>query len=178
MIITPPAKEIKSEHQDSAVKTEKDWLSLPKNIPKEKISLSDPNVHPRLIHKDGSICHSKTYWKSLNKKPPLKEFELPDLFSDDEEPGMKSHNKNEQTEVTTMSKKTTVTKGRESNEPPDVENPKNVKEIMMTIEAPIAKRNNVPMSVYTEKHTTDGTEKTYNHKNSRNSQCVGIQCYY
>ena len=40
---------------------------------------------PRLIHKDGSLCHSKTYWASLNKKPPLKEFELPDLFSDNEE---------------------------------------------------------------------------------------------
>ena len=52
MIITPPAKEKKSEHQDSAVKTEKDWLSLPKNIPKENISLSDPNIYPRLIHKE------------------------------------------------------------------------------------------------------------------------------
>ena len=107
VIITLPAKEKKSEHQDSAVKTEKDWLSLPKNIPNENISLSDPNIHPRLIHKDGSICHSKTYWKSLNKKPPLKEFELPDLFSDDEELEIKS----EQTEGTTMSNNTYRKKG-------------------------------------------------------------------
>ena len=174
VIITPPAKEIKSEHQDSTVKTEKDWLSLPKNIPKENISLSDPNVHPRLIHKDGSICHSKTYWKSLNKKPPLKEFELPDLFSDDEELEIKGHNKSEQTKVTTMSNKTTVTKDRKSNEPPDVENTKNVKEIMTTIEAPITKGNNVPTSVNTENNTTDRTEKTNNHKNSRSSDVTSV----
>ena len=31
------------------------------------------------------ICHSKTYWSSIKRKPPLKEFELPDLFSDNEE---------------------------------------------------------------------------------------------
>ena len=156
VIITPPAKEIKSEHQDSTVKTEKDWLSLPKNIPKENISLNDPHIHPRLIHKDGSICHSKTYWKSLKKKPPLKEFELPDLFSDDEELEIKGHNKSKHTEVTTMSNKTTGTKGHESNEPPDIENPKNVKEIMMTIEAPITKGNNVPTSVVTTKTDTKG----------------------
>ena len=77
------------------IKTEKEWLNLPKNVPTENISLNDPNVHPRLIHKDGSICHSKTYWKSLNKKPPLKEFELPDLFSDDERPGTENNDKGE-----------------------------------------------------------------------------------
>ena len=174
MIITPPAKEIKSEHQDSVVKTEKDWLSLSKNISKENISLSDPNIHPRLIHKDGSICHSKTYWKSWNKKPPLKEFELPDLFSDDEEPEIKGHNKSGQTEVTTMSNKTTVPKGHESSEPPYSENPKNVKEIMTTIEAPITKGNNVPTSVNTEKKTTDRTEKTNNHENSRSSEVTNV----
>ena len=32
------------------------------------------------------ICHSKTYWASINRKPPLKEFKLPDLFSDNGEP--------------------------------------------------------------------------------------------
>ena len=85
VIITPPAKEIKKERKDNVIKTEKEWLKLPKNIPLDNISLNDLNVHPRLIHKDGSICHSKTYWKSLNKNPPLREFELPDLFSDDEE---------------------------------------------------------------------------------------------
>ena len=31
------------------------------------------------------ICHSKTYWASIKRKPPLKEFELLDLFSDNEE---------------------------------------------------------------------------------------------
>ena len=85
VIITPPAKEIKNENDGQKVKTEQDWLKLPKNIPKENISLDDPNVHPRLIHKDGTICHSKTYWSSIKRKPPLKEFELPDLFSDNEE---------------------------------------------------------------------------------------------
>ena len=67
------------------MKTEQDWLKLPKNIPKENISLDDPNVCPRLIHKDRMICHSKTYWSSIKRKPPLKECELPDLFSDNEE---------------------------------------------------------------------------------------------
>ena len=95
VIITPPAKEIKEEHKDNVIKTEKEWLNLPKNVPTENISLNDPNVHPRLIRKDGSICHSKTYWKSLNKKPPLKEFELPDLFSDDEGPGTENNDKGE-----------------------------------------------------------------------------------
>ena len=85
VIITPPAKEIKNENDEQKVKTEQDWLKLPKNIPKENISLDDLNVHPRLIHKDGMICHSKTYWSSIKRKPPLKEFELPDLFSDNEE---------------------------------------------------------------------------------------------
>ena len=27
------------------------------------------------------MCHSKTAWASINKKSPLKDFELPDLFS-------------------------------------------------------------------------------------------------
>ena len=85
VIITPPAKEIKDENDRKKVKTEQDWLKLPKNIPNEDISLDDPNVHPRLIHKDGMICHGKTYWSSIRRKPPLKEFELPDLFSDNEE---------------------------------------------------------------------------------------------
>ena len=85
VIITLPAKEIKNENDGQKVKTEQDWLKLPKNVPKENISLDDPNVHPRLIHKDGTICHSKTYWSSIKRKPPLKEFELPDLFSDNEE---------------------------------------------------------------------------------------------
>ena len=52
---------------------------------KENLSINDPNVHPRLIHKDGTICRSKMYWASINRKPPLKEFELPDLFSDNED---------------------------------------------------------------------------------------------
>ena len=85
VIITLPAKEIKDENNGKKVKTEQDWLKLPKNIPKENISLDDPNVHPRPIHKDGTICHSKIYWSSIKRKPPLKEFELPDLFSDNEE---------------------------------------------------------------------------------------------
>ena len=85
VIITPPAKEIKEENDGKKIKTEQDWLKLPKNIPKENISIGDPNVHPRLIHKDGMICHSKTYWASIKRKPPLKDFELPDLFSDNEE---------------------------------------------------------------------------------------------
>ena len=84
VIITPPAKEIKNENDGQKAKTEQDWLKLPKNVPKENISLDDPNVHPRLINKDGTICHSKTYWSSIKRKPPLKEFELPDLFSDNE----------------------------------------------------------------------------------------------
>ena len=174
MIITPPAKEKKSEHQDSAVKTEKDWLSLPKNIPKENISLSDPNIHPRLIHKDRSICHSKTYWKSLNKKPPLKEFELPDLFSDDEELEIKGHNKSEQTEVTTISNKTTGKKGLETNEPLHIENPNNVKEIMTTIEAPITKGNNVPTNVVTTETDTKGESDKNNNmpENSVNTDNV------
>ena len=67
------------------IKTEQDWLKLPKNVPKENISIDDPNVRPRLIHKNRTICHSKTYWASIKRKPPLKEFELPDLFSDNEE---------------------------------------------------------------------------------------------
>ena len=88
MIITPPTKEIKDESDiDKKVKTEQDWLKLPRNKPTENYSIGDPNVHPRLIHKDGSVCHSKMYWASLNKKPPLKEFELRDLFSDMEETG-------------------------------------------------------------------------------------------
>ena len=86
VIITPPTKEIKGEDDDSKkINTEQDWLKLAKNIPKDTLSLNDPNVHPRLIHKDGSVCHSKTYWASLNRKPSLKEFEFPDLFSDNEE---------------------------------------------------------------------------------------------
>ena len=85
VIITPPAKEIKDENDGKKVKTEQVWLKLPKNIPKENISLDDPNVRPRLIHKDGTIYHSKTYWSSIKRKPPLKEFELPDLFSGNEE---------------------------------------------------------------------------------------------
>ena len=85
VIITPPAKEIKDENDGKKVKTEQDWLKLPKNVPKENISLDDLNVRPRLIHKDGTICHSKTYWSSIKRKPPLKEFELPDLFTDNEE---------------------------------------------------------------------------------------------
>ena len=85
VIITPPAKEIKDENDSKKIKTEQDWLKLPKNIPKENISIDDPNVCPRLIHKDGMICHSKTYWSSIKRKPPLKEFELPDLFSDNKE---------------------------------------------------------------------------------------------
>ena len=85
VIITPPAKEIKNENDGQKVKSEQDWLKLPKNVPKENISLDDPNVRPRLIHKDGTICHSKTYWSSIKRKPPLKEFELPDLFSDNKE---------------------------------------------------------------------------------------------
>ena len=174
VIITPPAKEKKSEHQDSAVKTEKDWLSLPKNIPKENISLSDPNTHPRLIHKDGSICHSKTYWKSLNKKPPLKEFKLPNLFSDDEELEIKGHNKSEQTEVTTMSNKTTGKKGCESNEPLDIENPNNIKEIMTTIEAPTTKVNNVSRSAVTTETDTKGESDKNNNmpENSVNTDNV------
>ena len=85
VIITPPAKEIKEENDSKKIKTEQDWLKLPKNIPKENISIDNLNVRPRLIHKDGTICHSKTYWASIKRKPPLKEFELPDLFSDNEE---------------------------------------------------------------------------------------------
>ena len=85
VIITPPAKEIKNENDGQKVKTEQGWLKLPKNVPKENISLDNLNVHPRLIHKDGTICHSKTYWSSIKRKPPLREFELPDLFSDNEE---------------------------------------------------------------------------------------------
>ena len=85
VIITLPAIEIKNENDGQKVKTEQDWLKLPKNVPKENISLDDPNVHPRLIHKDGTICHSKTYWSSIKRKPPLKEFEIPDLFSNNEE---------------------------------------------------------------------------------------------
>ena len=61
VIITPPAKEIKEENDGKKIKTEQDWLKLPKNVPKENISIDDPNVCPRLIHKDGTICHSKTY---------------------------------------------------------------------------------------------------------------------
>ena len=85
VIITLPAKEIKDENNGKKIKTEQDWLKLPKNVPKENISLDDPNVRPRLIHKDRTICHSKTYWLSIKRKPALKEFELPDLFSDNEE---------------------------------------------------------------------------------------------
>ena len=107
VFITPPVKEIKEEHKDNVIKTEKEWLNLPKNVPMENISLNDPNVHPRLIHKDGSICHSKTYWKSLNKKPPLKEFELPDLFSDDEVPETENDDKGELTTNTTVSTRKT-----------------------------------------------------------------------
>ena len=59
---------------------------------------------PRLIHKDGSLCHSKTYWASLNKEPPLKEFELPDLFSDNEEMDIQG-NKDDMTENTTKKPK-------------------------------------------------------------------------
>ena len=42
-------------------------------------------MHPKPIHKDGLLCHSKSAWASLNKKPPLKNFELPDQFSDNED---------------------------------------------------------------------------------------------
>ena len=70
VIITPPAKEIKEEDEDmKKVKTEQDGLKLPKNISKDNYSVNDPNVCPRLIHKDRSLCHSRTYWASLNKKP-------------------------------------------------------------------------------------------------------------
>ena len=41
-------------------------------------------MHPRLIHKDRSVCHSKSAWASLHKKK-LRDFELPDLFSDNED---------------------------------------------------------------------------------------------
>ena len=85
VIITPPAKEIKEENDSKKIKTEQDWLKLPNNDPKENISIDDPNVCPRLIHKDGTICHSKTYWASIKRKPPLKEFELLDLSSYNEE---------------------------------------------------------------------------------------------
>ena len=85
VIITLPAKEIKEENDGKKIKTEQDWLKLPKNVPKENISIDNQNVRPRLIHKDGTICHSKTYWASIKRKPPLKEFELPDLFSDNKE---------------------------------------------------------------------------------------------
>ena len=174
VIITPPAKVKKSEHQDSAVKTEKDWLSLPKNIPKENISLSDPNVHPRLIHKDGSICHSKSYWKSLNKKPPLKEFELPDLFSDEEELEIKR----EQTEGTTMSNITTGKKGRETNEPLNVENPTKVKKMMTTIEVPFTKGNNTPTSDVTTENDTKGESDKNNNtpENSINTDNAENSC--
>ena len=145
----------KSEHQDSAVKTEKDWLSLPKNIPKENISLYDPNVHPRLIHKDGSICHSKSYWKSLNKKPPLKEFKLPDLFSDEEELEMKR----EQTEGTTKSNITTGKKGRETTK---------AKKMKTTIEVPFTKGSNTPMSDVTSENVTKG-ESDRNNNTPENS---------
>ena len=75
MIITPPAKAIKHEEDEThKIKAEKDWLKLSKNIPKDNYSFSDPNVCPRLIHKDGSVCHNKSTCTSLNKKPPLKEF--------------------------------------------------------------------------------------------------------
>ena len=79
VIITPLAKEIKEENDSKKIKTEQDWLKLPKNIPKDNISIDDPNVRPRLIHKDGTLCHSKTYWASIKRKPLLKEFELPEL---------------------------------------------------------------------------------------------------
>ena len=78
VIMTPLAKEIKSEN-NKEIKTEQDWLNLPKNTPKEDFSLNDPNVRPRLVHRDGSLCHSKSAWASLNHKPPLKDFKLPAL---------------------------------------------------------------------------------------------------
>ena len=98
------------------IKTEKEWLKLPKNTPLENISLNDPNVHPRLIHKDGSICHSKTYWKSLNKNPPLREFELPDLFSDDEGPKTENDDNGELTSSTTVSTRKTQKTSSEPEE--------------------------------------------------------------
>lgn len=56
-----------------------------------------------------TVCHSKMYWASLNKKPPLKEFKLPDLFSDNEDTELDvttenrlklTHTKNIQTDTT------------------------------------------------------------------------------
>ena len=41
-------------------------------------------MRPKVIHKDGSICHNKSVWASFNKTPPLKDFKLLDLFPDKE----------------------------------------------------------------------------------------------
>ena len=47
VIITPLAKEIKGEDDNTKkIKTEQDWLKLPKNIPKDTLSLNNPNVCP------------------------------------------------------------------------------------------------------------------------------------
>ena len=88
----------------------------------------------------------------MNKKPPLKEFELPDLFSDDEELEIKR----EWTEGTTMSSKTTGKKGRETNEPLNIKNPTKVKKMMTTIEVPSTKGNNTSMSDVTTENDTKG----------------------
>ena len=166
VIITPPAKEIKEEHKDNVIKTEKEWLNLPKNVPMENISLNDPNVHPRLIHKDGSICHSKTYWKSLNKKPPLKEFELPDLFSDDEGPGTENNNKGELITNTTVSTRKTRTTSCEPEEASVADKStynkktpnKNIKTGLPSTQGNDF-ANGVPLRVNTEKtKAADGTE--------------------
>ena len=57
---------------------------LDENIPKDDYSLHDPNVNVGIIHKDGSTCYSESAWASFNKIPPLKDFDLTDLFSDNE----------------------------------------------------------------------------------------------
>ena len=67
---------------DSKVKKEQDGGNLPKNVPKDDYFLHDVNVNVGLIHKDDSICHSKTAWASFNKTPPLKDVKLPDFSSD------------------------------------------------------------------------------------------------
>ena len=124
VIITTPAKEIK----DQKIKTEPDWLKLPKNVPKVNISLDNPNVRPRLIHKDSTICHSKTYWSSIKRKPPLKEFQLLDLFSDNEEPETEKLTKNMSPEKSTLTD-TSTDKDMSPNENKgiviNIEKPKN-----------------------------------------------------
>ena len=128
VIITLPAKEIKDENNGKKIKTEQDWLKLPKNVPKENISLDDPNVHPRLIHKEGTICHSKTYWSSIKRKPPLKEFELSDLFSYNKELETEKLTKNMSPEKSTLTD-TSTDKDMSPNENKgiiiNIEKPKN-----------------------------------------------------